>query len=163
MLRKLTVSPQYSCFERILATVSAHQPYLAAGGLLQFLPMLSQYSVGVRTLSIFNLLAICVGPNPSTYREKILLTTLMASSSISHSFLLSGFFIYPKGGLVVNRFPDMPLFLNTLRTFRLVFFACHSLNQSYIGTTSLIPFMVSILSVIVIYRTLKLSKPSSNN
>ena len=70
MLRKLTVSPQYSCFERISATVAEHQLYGTAGGLLQFLPMLIQYSVGVSIFAALSRFAICVGPSPSTHRVK---------------------------------------------------------------------------------------------
>ena len=163
VLRKLTVSPQYSCLARMSATVAEHQLYGTVGGLLQFLPILFQYSVGVSTFVAFSRFAICVGPSPSTHRAKICLTVFAASSSIIHSFLTSGFFIYPKGGFVVSGTPDIPLFLKTLRTFWLVFLACHSLNRSCIGTRSLIPFAVSMLSIIAIYRTPKLSKSSSNN
>ena len=49
-------------FLNILATVSEHQPYGTVGGLEHFLPMLIQYSVGVKTLSAFNFFAICDGP-----------------------------------------------------------------------------------------------------
>ena len=70
VLRKLTVSPQYSCFDRIFATVSEHQLNGLSGGLLQFLPILFQYSVGVITLSAFSFLAICVGPKPVNAQVK---------------------------------------------------------------------------------------------
>ena len=93
VLRKFTVSPQYSCLERILATVSEHQLNCLAGGLPQFLPILFQYCVGVITLSVFSFLAICVGPKPETHISKICLTIFAAGSSISHSFGVSGFFI----------------------------------------------------------------------
>lgn len=56
VLRKLTVSPQYSCFDRIFATVSEHQLNGLSGGLLQFLPILHQYSVGVIIFVSFQLL-----------------------------------------------------------------------------------------------------------
>lgn len=163
VLRKFTVSPQYSCLERIFATVSEHQLNCLAGGLPQFLPILFQYSVGVITLSVFSFLAICVGPKPETHSSKICLTIFAAGSSISHSFGFSGFFIYPKGGLVVSGMPAIPLFLKTLRTFWLVFFACHSLNKSCIGTMSLSPFAVSILSIMAIYRIPNRSNSSSKS
>src|SRR5699024_4869272 len=108
-------------------TVSATQPYGMAGGLLHFLPILFQYSVGVNTFAAFRRLAICVGPSPETHKSKIFLTIFAAGSSTIHSSLLSGFFIYPKGGLVVSGLPDIPLLCMTLRTLSLVFFACHSL------------------------------------
>ena len=150
VLRKFTVSPQYSCLPRISATVAEHQLYGTAGGLLQFLPMLSQCSVGVNTLAAFKRFAICVGPNPSTHQAKICRTIFAASSSTIQLFLSSGSLRYPKGGLVVSGAPDIPLLLNTFRTFWLVFCACHSVNRSCIGTIWLIPLAVSILSMIAI-------------
>ena len=39
---------------------------------------------------------------------------------------------------------------STLRTFWLVFLACHSLNKSCIGTRSLMPLAVSMLSIMAI-------------
>lgn len=163
VLWKLTVSSQDYCFEKISSTVSKHQLYGTAGGLLQFLPTLIQYSVGVSTFAVLDLFAICVGLSPSTHRVKIHLTVFAASSSIIHSFVLSGFFIYLKGRFVVNSTPNIPLFLKTLRTFWLVFLACHPLNRSCIGTSPMNPLAVSILSIMAIYQTPKLSKPSSNN
>lgn len=147
VLRKFTVSSQYSCLPRISATVAEHQLYGTVGSLLQFLPILHQCSVGVDTFAAFRRLAICVGPRPSTHQEKICRTVFAAASSMIQPFLLSGSFRYPKGGLVVSGAPDIPLLLNTLRTFWLVFLACHSLNKSCIGTRSLMPFAVSMLSI----------------
>jgi hypothetical protein len=71
--------------------------------------MLIQYSVGVITSSALSRFAICDGPSPDTHILNIRLTISAAGSSMSHSSLLSGFFIYPNGGLVVNGFPDLPL------------------------------------------------------
>lgn len=70
VLRKFTVSPQYSCLPRMSATAAEHQLYGTAGGLLQFLPILPQCSVGVGTLAAFSRLAICVGPSSSTPQAK---------------------------------------------------------------------------------------------
>ena len=162
-MRKLTVSPIYSCRERMFPTLSADQWYGMAGGLRYAFPMLFQYSVGVITLSALSFFAICAGPSPATHISKIRRTISAAGSSISHSVGLSGFFLYPKGRLNVKGLPDIPLFLNTFRTFWLVFLACHSLNKSCIGTRSLMPFSVSILSMMAIYRTSRRSKSSSNN
>ena len=131
-----------------------------AGGLLHFLPILFQYSVGVKTFSAFRRLAICVGPSPETHKSKIFLTIFAAGSSTIHSSLSSELFIYPKGGFVVSGLPDIPLLCMTLRTLSLVFFACHSLNKSCIGTRSLIPLAVSMLSIMAIYRISKRTKSS---
>ena len=150
VVRKFTVSPQYSCLSRILDTVSATHPNGTAGGLLHFLSMLFQYSVGVITFSALSSFAICVGPSPEIQRSNILRTTFVAGSSTIHCSLSSEDFIYPKGGFVVKCFPDIPLLCITLRTLSLVFFACHSLNKSCIGTISLMPFAVSILSIMAI-------------
>ena len=95
VLRKFTVSPQYSCLDKMFATVSEHQLYGTAGRLLQFLPILLQCSVGVGTFAAFRCFAICVGPRPSTHQAKICRTIFAASSSTIQPFLLSGSFRYP--------------------------------------------------------------------
>ena len=106
------VSPQYYCLSRISATVATHQLYVTAGRLLHFLPILFQYSVGVSTFSERSCLAIGVGPKPETHISKICLTTFVSGSSTIHSSLLSGFFIYPKGGFGSKRFAQHPLALH---------------------------------------------------
>ena len=138
--------------------------YGVAGRCAALRSMLAQYSEGVITFSAFRRFAICVGPRPSIHILKMRRTTSAAGSSISHlisGFFASGSFIYPKGGTVVSGKPDIPLLRNTLRTFWLVFLACHSLNQSCIGTISLTPLAVSILSIMAIYRTPRRSNSSS--
>ena len=95
---KLTVSPIYSCRERIFPTVPADQRYGTVDSRRYGFPMLCQYSVGVITLSAFSFLAICVGPNPATLISKIHFTTSAAGSSTSHSFGLSGFFCIQMAG-----------------------------------------------------------------
>ena len=154
---KLTVSPTYSCFESMLETVSPHQLKGFVGGVLQFLPILVQYSQGVIIFASLNRLAICVGPYPLIQRLNIFFTISAAGSSICQSL------VYPNGGFVVSGTPELPLFLKTFLTFWLVFFACHSLNKSCIGTRSLIPFALSMLSIMAIYLTPSLSKSSSSS
>ena len=112
VVRKLMVSPQYSCLSRIPATVATHQLYVTVASLLHFLPILFQYSVGVSTFSERSRLAICVGLKPETRIPKICLTTFAADSSTIHSSLLLGFFIYPKGGFGSKRFARHPLALH---------------------------------------------------
>ena len=104
VVRKLMVSPQYSCLSRISATVAAHQLYVTVASLLHFLPILFQYSVSVSTFSERSCLAIGVGPKPETHISKICLTTFAAGSSTIHSALLLGFFIYTKDGFGSKRF-----------------------------------------------------------
>lgn len=112
VVRKLMVSPQYSCLSIIPATVATHQLYVTVASLLHFLPILFQYSVGVSTFSERSRLAICVGLKPETRIPKICLTTFAADSSTIHSSLLLGFFIYPKGGFGSKRFARHPLALH---------------------------------------------------
>ena len=120
VLRKLIVSPTYSCRARISETAAGFQLYGVAGRCAALRSMLAQYSEGVITFSAFRRFAICVGPRPSIHILKMRRTTSAAGSSISHlisGFFASGSFIYPKGGTVVSGKPDIPLLRNTLRTF----------------------------------------------
>ena len=162
--RKFTVSPVYSCLSRIAATVEEHQLCGNAGGFVgHFTPVLCKYSLGVITPSERSFLAIWVGPRPDTLMRKIRRTTSAAGSSTSHLFLSSGAFLYPKGGLVVRGIPALPRLCMTRRTLSLVFFACHSLNKSCMGTMSLTPLAVSMLSMMAIYRTFSRTKSSSKS
>ena len=129
----------------------------------QFTPTLRWYSLGVSTLPAFSRLAIWVGPRPLMHIWKIRRTTSAAGSSTSHLFLSSGSFLYPKGGLVVSGIPALPRLCMTRRTLSLVFFACHSLNKSCMGTISLTPLEVSMLSMMAMYRTFNRTKSSSRS
>ena len=135
-----------------------------AGGLTgHFTPMLCWYSLGVITPSERSFLAIWVGPRPDTLMRKIRRTTSAAGSSTSHLFLSSGSFLYPKGGLVVRGIPALPRLCMTRRTLSLVFLACHSLNKSCMGTMSLTPLAMSMLSMMAMYRTFSRTKSSSSS
>ena len=106
-VRKFIVSSQYSCLSRMFETLPDTRLQGMSGRFLHFLPLLFLYSVGVSTCSVFSCLAIYIDLSSETHSPKIFLTISAAGSSISHSSLLFGFFIYPKGGSVVSGTPDI--------------------------------------------------------
>ena len=72
-------------------------------------------------------------------------------------------FLVAVGDIGGQRYPALPRLCMTRRTLSLVFFACHSLKRSCIGTISLTPLAVSILSMIAMYRTFSRAKSSSRS
>ena len=119
VVRKLTVSPQYSCLSRISATVAAHQLYGTAGSLLHFLPILFHYSVGVSTFSERSCLAICDGLNPEHTSQRFVLPPLRQALQQSIRLCFRDFSYTRKADLVVSGLSDISLLCITLRTLSL--------------------------------------------